>query len=139
MGSTARKVGILDGYKATTTADGTEVVDPGGEEASRALKILKNDPKATAETIAGQQALVDWWKRSKDTAEHDKPLVTSASVYGGQMALRLTAGVPATMAVIYLLLILYFKSKGGYKAKIIVSDHEQGEMMAGGVEGPSEY
>ena len=32
------------------------------------------------------------------------------------MALKLTAYVPATMAVCYLLLILYFKARGGYKA-----------------------
>jgi hypothetical protein len=32
------------------------------------------------------------------------------------MALKLTAYVPATMAVCYLLLILFFKAKGGYKA-----------------------
>jgi hypothetical protein len=31
------------------------------------------------------------------------------------MALKVTAGIPATMAVGYLLLLLYFRAIGGYK------------------------
>jgi len=50
----------------------------------------------------------------------DKPLVTAAHMEGGRMALKVTAAVPLAMAVIYLLLILYFKAKGGYKTVHIV-------------------
>ena len=39
-----------------------------------------------------------------------------ASIYGGQAALRWTALVPLLMALGYLSLILYFRSRGGYKA-----------------------
>jgi hypothetical protein len=39
-----------------------------------------------------------------------------ASIYGGQAALRWTALVPLLMAFGYLSLILYFRSRGGYKA-----------------------
>ena len=35
------------------------------------------------------------------------------------MALKLTAIVPAIMAVLYLFLILYFKARGGYKAETL--------------------
>lgn len=42
--------------------------------------------------------------------------VHEADLHGGKTALAVTAAVPATMAVCYLLLLLYFKSKGGYKA-----------------------
>src|SRR5262249_15027210 len=45
----------------------------------------------------------------------EEKLVHDADIYGGQTALRVTAAVPATMAVCYLLLILYFKARGGYK------------------------
>lgn len=41
--------------------------------------------------------------------------VKQATDYGGQMALKVTAGIPATMAVGYLLLLLYFRAIGGYK------------------------
>ena len=39
-----------------------------------------------------------------------------ASTYGGQAALKWTALVPLMMAIGYLSLILYFRSKGGYEA-----------------------
>ena len=45
----------------------------------------------------------------------DETKVHDADLLGGRMALRVTAALPATMAVIYLLLILYFKARGGYK------------------------
>lgn len=41
--------------------------------------------------------------------------VHEADLHGGQMALRMTAAVPATMATLFLLLLLYFKASGGYK------------------------
>lgn len=40
--------------------------------------------------------------------------VAAADLYGGRMALKLTALVPATMAVCYLLVILFFRARGGY-------------------------
>jgi hypothetical protein len=43
------------------------------------------------------------------------------------------------MALIYLGMILYFRTKGGYRPKEIISKHEEAEMMAGGVAGPAEY
>lgn len=60
--------------------------------------------------------------------KRDKPLVVAANLEGGRMALKVTAAVPLTMAVLYLLLVLYFKSKGGYKAVHIAgSGHEAKE------------
>jgi hypothetical protein len=41
--------------------------------------------------------------------------VRSAVIHGGRMSLKWTALVPALMALGYLLLILYFKARGGYK------------------------
>ncbi len=48
--------------------------------------------------------------------KRDKPLLLEANLHGGREALRLTSFVPGAMAALYLLLILYFKSKGGYKS-----------------------
>jgi MFS family permease len=42
--------------------------------------------------------------------------VLEAGIYGGRMALKVTAAIPAVMALGYLFLILYFRAKGGYKA-----------------------
>jgi hypothetical protein len=41
--------------------------------------------------------------------------VKEADTYGGEMALKITAGIPATMAVLYLVLLIYFRAIGGYK------------------------
>mgnify|MGYP003574942893 CR=1 FL=1 len=55
--------------------------------------------------------------------------VHDADLYGGRTAMKVTAAVPALMAVLYLLLIVYFRMKGGYKAV-----HLEGEKVTGGVE-----
>jgi MFS family permease len=82
--------------------------------------------------------------------------IGAADLYGGQMALRYTGMIPATMAVCYLILILYFRSIGGYKAvhldaaedashpahgKPSGPDDDVGadEAMADGSKGPAEY
>jgi hypothetical protein len=41
--------------------------------------------------------------------------VGEAALHGGRTALKLTSYVPLTMAVLYFLLIVYFKAQGGYK------------------------
>jgi len=68
------------------------------------------------------------------TAEQRSPAETQvheADLHGGRMALKITAGVPATMAFLYLCLIVYFKARGGYKQVHLV-----GEEMTGGIEAP---
>jgi hypothetical protein len=54
------------------------------------------------------------------------------------MAMTLTALVPATMAIGYLILILYFKAKGGYQAEVLVGHKADDYQFTGGVEGPVE-
>jgi len=57
-----------------------------------------------------------WWEElGKPNAAVDKAPVGAAELYGGKMALTVTAAIPATMALGYLLLILYFRFTGGYK------------------------
>jgi len=146
---------VYDRYKAPDTKaflafktvglDGSKVgvlEDPGENGVKTAnldLDRLKADPKATKESIKTQQDLVNWWNDSQTTAAVDKPLVTGASLFGSRMALKLTAIVPAILALIYLGLILYFKTKGGYHAQELISKHEEAELMAGGSVGPAEY
>ena len=54
-----------------------------------------------------------------------------ASIIGDRKTLKADAFIPAAMAVIYLLLMIYFKFKGGYRP-VEISD----EKLTGGVEGP---
>lgn len=146
-----RNPAVFERYKApkendflglrTVGLDGAKVgvLEDDGKEAVRALDVLKADPTAKPEAIANQQKLVDWWNEVKGSAAEDKALVTGAGLHGGRMALKLTALVPATMAVIYLGMILYFKARGGYRAQELIDKHEEAEMMVGGVAGPAEF
>lgn len=98
------KVVGLDGAKVGVLSDN-------GKELARAVDLSKKANK----TDSNQDALATWWDGASKTAAEDKKLVDEANLHGGRMALKLTSFVPLTMAVLYLLLILYFRSKGGYK------------------------
>jgi len=102
----------------TVGLDGAKVgvLEDGGKEAQRALELLEKE-QAKPETIASQRELVSWWTNIASAASaEDKPLVEEAGLFGGRQALKLTALVPATMFVCYLLLLGWFKMRGGYKA-----------------------
>jgi len=52
---------------------------------------------------------------SLDPDDPDVALAQAAAFDGGRSALRTTAVIPALMAIGYLLLLLWFRSRGGYK------------------------
>jgi MFS family permease len=100
----------LDGAKVGVLADG-------GREAERALAVLEKDG-AGPEAVRQQRDLVSWWQdRAAATAAADQPLVEEAGLFGGRQALKTTALVPATMLACYLLLIGFFRLRGGYQAR----------------------
>jgi MFS family permease len=100
------------GFK-TVGLDGAKVgvLEDGGKELTRVGELLVKENKKDD----NHAKLAAWWATAKVTADADKKPVQTAGVYGGQMALKLTSYVPAAMAAIYLLLLLYFKAKGGYR------------------------
>ncbi len=110
--------------------------------------VLNNDGKDLAETVAilkkegktekNITALNQWWQGAKKFAPEDKKPVDEAGIYGGRMALKCTALVPLVMAIGYLILVLYFRSKGGYKVEVLHGEDPDGERYTGGVEGPVE-
>jgi len=109
------KVVGLDGAKVG-------VLEDGGKELARVdelLKSQKSEDKNHADLAA-------WWDTAKVTAAEDKPLVMDAGIEGGKKALQLTAYVPMTMAVFYLLLIAYFRATGGYKQVHIEEENVPG-------------
>ena len=54
--------------------------------------------------------------------------VYEASITGDRKTLRADSAIPATMAVIYLLLLIYFKAIGGYKVvHIAAGENKEGE------------
>ena len=46
----------------------------------------------------------------------ERAVLTEAAIHGGQSALRVTSLAPLIMAIGFLILILYFRAQGGYKA-----------------------
>ncbi|MDO1512169.1 MFS transporter [Maribacter confluentis] len=60
-------------------------------------------------------ALQLWWNNAEQYALEDKEPVEQAGFYGAGRALVVTALIPVIMAIGYFILILYFKSRGGYK------------------------
>ncbi len=105
------------------------VLEDGGSELNRVDELLKKEGK----TDENHTKLEQWWAVAKDTAAEDKPVVMDAGIEGGKKALQMTALVPATMAVLYLLLILYFRATGGYKA-LHIEDPVTGEETVPGKE-----
>jgi hypothetical protein len=92
-------------------------------ELERTLKAQKesHDPQ--------QQKIVEAWQTTlQPHVEKDIEPIQEATLFGSRMALIWTALVPAMMAVLYLLLLLYFRLKGGYK-RLEVS-HEAEEKSA---------
>jgi hypothetical protein len=91
----------IDGAKAGMIADD-------GEKIGKEVEIVGD--KINDEDFKGLKSQYDWWEANKQYASEDKAPVEAAELYGSRMALRVTALVPATMAVLYLILILCFKA-----------------------------
>ena len=113
------KVVGLDGAKVG-------ILDDGGKELARANDMLKKEGKSDK----NQESLASWWSSAEKTATEDKSKVDDAGLHGGRMALKLTSFVPLAMAGLYLLLILYFKTQGGYKQVHVSGEIEMGADMA---------
>ena len=83
--------------------------------------------------------LQKWWQsEGEPNSADDYPIIEETRLYGGKQALTWTAYVPATMAVGYLLLVLYFLIRGGYKAEVLIGHAAVDEEFTGGTEGPGE-
>ena len=59
----------------------------------------------------------------------EKALV-EANIEGSRETLRVDSAIPATMAVIYLLMFIYFQAIGGYKAVHVGDELQQAKMGA---------
>jgi MFS family permease len=123
------KVGILLGEPGKNNGNG---------------KILKEDIQALEKSkrkLADDKPLeqrYEWWESVEKYEKKDKEPIEKARLHGGKAALSLTAAVPAAMAVGYLILIIFFRLRGGYKAEVLIGHAAQDEEFTGGTEGPGE-
>ncbi|WP_299464197.1 MFS transporter [uncultured Gimesia sp.] len=112
------------------------------------VSVLNNDGKDLEETVEQLKkenktddyisTLNQWWQGAEPFAPEDKGPVDEAGIYGGRMALKCTALVPLVMAFGYFILVLYFRSKGGYQVEVLHGEKPVGEHYTGGIEGPIE-
>jgi len=108
------------------------------EKMSPATYSANKDDKASTwlafpavDPINGQKVEAATKKPAKDRTPADQALV-DANVEGSRQTLRVDSIIPATMAVIYIMLLIYFASIGGYKCVHI------GEEITGGLNAPME-
>jgi hypothetical protein len=102
----------LDGQKVGILRLATKKTETPEQASANAKELAK---------MLEKPALATWWQADKQFANEDKPPIEAADLHGGRMALIWTAAVPATMAVLYLLLLGYFRLKGGYKPVVLES------------------
>ncbi len=117
-GLNGQKVGVLlesddDGWTPANTLDADYQIAADRSDIPDDLQILKT-----------------WWDDiGEPNSLADKDRVAEARIFGGQMALKLTAAVPALMFVGYLLLVLHFRAQGGYRTVELAgeSPHERSD------------
>jgi MFS family permease len=98
------------------------VLKDGGKQLEADLELSRQSGR-TDENLEKRE---QWWLTEGEAhASVDKGPVTTAELDGGKKALTWTAAVPAMMAVCYLLLLLYFRLRGGYKQVHITATGEQ--------------
>ncbi|HMF12264.1 MAG TPA: hypothetical protein VKE94_08155, partial [Gemmataceae bacterium] len=124
------RVGVLEGKPGEDNGFGktleTDIVNFTGKGAS----LSENVPLFE---------LNQWWsEEGRPNMRHDHEVITPARLHGGKQALAWTAAIPAALAVGYLLLLLYFRAIGGYKAEVLVGHSAEDERFTGGTEGPGE-
>jgi len=96
------KVIALDGAKAGMLGDSAQRVMGDVKIAGGAIE----NPE-----FAGLRAQRDWWESNKQYAEADAAPVAEAVLHGSRMAIRLTAVIPVTMAVLFILLMLLGRTR----------------------------
>lgn len=132
------KVAGLDNSKV-----GTLLGKPGQDNGmGKLLEQDKENLEKAGRKVSEVPSLVEldrWWNEvGRPHAPEDKTPLTDTTLYAGKKALTWTAAVPATMALGYLLLLLYFRAIGGYQAQVLTGHAAQDEKFTGGTVGPGE-
>jgi MFS family permease len=121
------KIAGLDNSKVAVLRDD-------GKQLQTDLEALRKSDQ----TDKNLESLNSWWtEEAKEHAPQDKDQVQDAVLHGDRTALTWTAGVPAAMAVGYLLLLLYFMARGGYKQVHISDKGEEVEDKTAGETPPA--
>ncbi len=77
-------------------------------------------------------------EKVKELEGEKKEIVDKVQAKAKKNALATVAVFPVFMLVCYLILIGYFRTKGGYKAEMLTGHAAEDEKFTGGVEGPAD-
>ena len=103
------------GYaKDRFTGEALQASAPAVYEANKAKDPTPFLFLAPATAVAGDK--VEAAKKAGDKGTADQKAIVAANQAGDRATLKADSFIPLTMAAIYLLLLLYFKSIGGYRA-----------------------
>jgi MFS family permease len=132
------KVAGLDGARV-----GVLLGEPGQDNGDgKTLQTDINNFTSKGGTLSDNVPLYElnrWWEEEgKPHMKPDAEVIQPARLHGGKQALTWTATIPAALAIGYLLLLLYFRAIGGYKAQVLVGHAAEDERFTGGTEGPGE-
>ncbi|MFO0966464.1 MAG: MFS transporter [Gemmataceae bacterium] len=127
-GLAGKKYGAIQDKLARSREELKEV---GITDPQAALRTLTPEEKAAIAKEHGPDKLKAVEEKMLTEDERE---VFKASIEGDRRTLVADAAIPATMAVIYLLLLLYFKTIGGYKA-IHIAGEDAAALDAARAEG----
>lgn len=107
-------------------------------------ELLESAPEVAQSVLVDKTYMGSDYKAiDKDKAEEveneeDAAQIKAAGKAGQFSALAQMALFPAFMLVCYIILFLYFKSKGGYQAEVLTGHAADDQEFTGGVEGPAD-
>lgn len=104
-----KKVTGLNGQKVAAVTDYDNAI--GTDK-----KIAQENGTWDSKQFANLRELDAWAAENKEFQEVDAAPVVEAGLVGSRSAIKVTALVPFVMALCFLLMILGFKAKGGYRA-----------------------
>lgn len=98
------------------------------------LARIEGPPK---NSVFGTYQSVDQ-EKSKNLSKPDKELVDTISNQASKSALKTVAILPCIMLLCYLILIGYFRSKGGYDRQVLTGHAAEDKVYTGGVPAPAD-
>lgn len=107
------------------------------------MNLAQNHPAIHAQVVGPKSGVLGEYKAvDQDKAlkldEADAKVVQSVDLAAKQATLMYVASLPLVMLACYLILIVYFKMKGGYKAEVLAGHAANDAEFTGGVAGPME-
>ncbi len=128
-------VGLMGGpglgySKDRYTAEALQTANPGVYESAKSSKESKFVFLKAVNPVDGAKLVSAKKSVEAGTADEAQTAIVAANKTGDRKTLKADAFIPLTMAGIYLLLLIYFKTIGGYKAVRIDEDASDAKLPA---------